>query len=128
MYQANKNKEFVIEYLNALSGVTKIPEILDRFVADDELRDHIIFFDAVLPKYELIADELIAEGDRVVVKAHVKGRHEGEFKGIPPTHKQVEFGAVVCYTVQNEKIVNHWMIVDMATMMEQLGVSDFQTA
>ena len=127
MYQATKNKEFILEYLNALSGVIKTAEGLKRFVADEELINHILFFDAVLPKYELIADEFIAEGDRVVVKAHIKGRHEGEFKGIPPTHKQVEFGAVVCYTVQNNKIVNHWMIVDLATMMEQLGVSDFQT-
>jgi len=128
MYQINKNKEFIMEYLNALSGVTKTPESLNRFVADNDLRDHIIFFDAVLPKYEFIADELIAEGDKVVVKAHIKGRHEGEFKGIPPTHKQVKFGAVVCYTVQDNKIVDHWMIADLATMMEQLGVSDFQTA
>jgi predicted ester cyclase len=128
MSQVNKNKELVLEYLNSLSGVTKTPEGLSRFVDDEELRNHILFFDAVLPKYEFIADEMTAEGDRVVLKARVKGRHEGEFNGIPPTHKQVEFGVAICYTIENNKIVNHWMIADLATLMEQLGVANLETA
>ena len=128
MYQINKNKELILEYFNALSGVIKTPEVLNRFVEDEELRNHILFIDAVFPGYAIIADEMTAEGNRVAVRAHVKGQHEGEFKGIPPTHRQVEFGVAICYTIENNKIVNHWMIVDLAALMEQLSVTELETA
>ena len=128
MNQLNRNKEFVLEYFNALSGVVKTSDAINQFVDDTELHDHIIFFDTVLPRYQIFADEMIAEDNRVVVKARIKARHEGEFKGIPPTHKEVEFGFAICYTIENNKIVRHWMIADLVSLMEQLGVSSLEPA
>src|SRR5262245_51859501 len=106
MDQQTRNKEIVLEYFNALSGKAKPRELLEQYVEDEELLNHIEFFETVLPKYEIGADELIAEGNRVVVKARGKGRHEGEFNGIPPTHKEVDFGFVICYYFENNKIVH----------------------
>jgi hypothetical protein len=38
-----KNKQFILEYYNALSGVEKTEELIDRYVNDEELKNHIIF-------------------------------------------------------------------------------------
>jgi hypothetical protein len=86
-----KNKELVIEYFNAISGVKKTREIMGKYLSDIHLIEHIEFFDSVFPGYEIYADEMLAEGNRVVVRARVKGRHEGELNGIPPTYKSIEF-------------------------------------
>jgi hypothetical protein len=126
MDQLKKNKELILEYVNAISGVLKTPAIVNKYVEDPELRAHISFFDSVLPRYEVFADEIIAEGSRVVVRARCIGKHEGEFKGIPPTHKNVEFGFAICYTVEKDKIVRHWLIADQLTFMEQLGIAEVQ--
>jgi hypothetical protein len=122
MTQQKGNKEFVIRYLNALSGVTKTREIMEEYLADEELINHIIFFDTVFPKYEMFADEITAEGNRVVVRARLKGCHKGEFNGMQPTNRNVEFPFFISYDIENGKIVHHWLIADQMMLMEQLGV------
>jgi Predicted ester cyclase len=122
MEQNRANKEFIIRYINALSGVVKTRELQEIFISDEELINHIIFFDTVFPKYEMFADEITAEGSRVVVRARLKGRHEGELNGIKPTYRNVEFPFVISYDIENEKIVSHWLIADQMMLMEQLGV------
>lgn len=122
MEQQKKNKEFVIRYFNAISGVTKTRELSQQFMTDEELIEHIAFFDSVFPKYELFADEMIAEGNKVVVRGRLKGKHEGELNGIPPTYKEVNFPFVISYEIENDKFVHHWLIADQAAMMEQLGL------
>ncbi|NVO19532.1 MAG: ester cyclase [Bacteroidetes bacterium] len=122
MEQQRENKEFVIRYLNALSGKTKTRELMEQYMTDEELLGHIAFFDTAFPKYEMFADEITAEGNRVVVRARMKGCHEGEFNGIMPTYKNVEFPFVVSYDIENGMIVHHWLIADSMALMEQLGV------
>jgi hypothetical protein len=123
MEQVQKNKEFIIRYCNALSGEIKTRESIEQYVSDNNLIEHILFFDSVLPRYDLIIDEITAEDDRVVILARVKGRHEGEFNGMPPTYKSIEFAAAVGYRIENDKIVSHWLIADQVSLLEQLGVS-----
>lgn len=122
MNTLQENKELVIEYFNAVSGVKKTRKLLEKYVSDNHLMEHIEFFDTVFPAYEIFADEITAEGSRVVVKARIKGRHEGELSGIPPTHKNVEFPFATGYEIENNKIINHWLVADQMMLMEQLGV------
>ena len=117
-----KNKELVIEYFNAISGVKKTGQLMEKYVSDNHLIEHIEFFDTVFPAYEIFADEITAEGNRVVVKARIKGRHVGELNGIPPTQKKVEVPFAIGYEIQENKIIHHWMIFDQMMLMEQLGV------
>lgn len=128
MDQQKRNKEFIIRYFNAISGAAKTPELLKEYIDDEELIEHISFFDSVFPEYELFADEITAEGGRVVVRARCKGRHEGAFNGIPPTHRSVEFPFAIGYEIENGKIVHHWLIADQMMLMEQLGVMQMAQA
>jgi predicted ester cyclase len=122
MEQHKQNKEFIIRYFNAVSGFFKTRELLEQYTTDEELIGHIAFFDTVFPQYEIFADEMTAEGNRVVVRARIKGVHEGELNGILPTHRNVEFSFVVSYDIENGKIAHHWLIADQMALMEQLGV------
>ena len=121
MEQQKQNKEFIIRYFNALSGTTKTSEMVKKFTTDEDLIGHIAFFDTAFPKYELFADEMTAEDNRVVVRARFKGCHEGAFNGVLPTHRSIEFPFVISYEIENVKIVRHWLIADSMAMMEQLG-------
>ena len=125
MEQLQKNKEFIIRYFNAVSGVLKPREILEKYTNDEVLIEHIIFFDSAFPAYEIFADEITAEGNRVVVRARLKGIHKGELNGIIATGRKVEFPFVVSYELGNGKIVHHWLIADQMSLMEQLGVGNY---
>ena len=122
MEQQKENKAFIIRYYNAISGVLKPRDLLKNYIEDESLMEHITFFDAAFPGYEMSVDEMTAEGNRVVVRARFKGCHEGDFNGIFPTHRKVDFPCVVSYEIENNKIVHHWVIGDQVALMEQLGV------
>jgi hypothetical protein len=123
MDQTKKNKEFIISYFNALGGTSKTRESMAPYMNDPGLVEHILFFESVFPNYEIFADEMMAEGNKVIVRARFKGRHEGEFNGAPPTGKVVEFPFAIGYEIENEKITHHWLIADQAALMEQLGLT-----
>ena len=125
MEQLQKNKEFIVRYFNAVSGVPKPREILEKYTNDEVLIEHIVFFDSAFPAYEIFADEMTAEGNRVVVRARFKGVHKGELNGILATGRKVDFPFVVSYELENGKIVHHWLIADQMSLMEQLGVGNY---
>jgi len=127
MENLKKNREFIVRYFNALSGVEKTVELCNEFMTDTELREHIIFFDGAFPKYDLFIEEMIAEGNKIMVRARFTGTHINEFNGIPPTNKSVDVPLVVRYTIENNLITDHWLIADQVLMMEQLGVMEPQT-
>jgi predicted ester cyclase len=122
MEQQQKNKEFIINYFNALSGVSKTRELMEKYITDEALIGHGEFFEAAFPLYEVYIDEMMAEGNRVIVQARVKGTHLGDLGGIPPTHKTVDFPAVIKYEIEDNMIVHHWMLSDQMELMQQLGV------
>jgi predicted ester cyclase len=123
MEQQQKNKEFIINYFNDLAtGVPKTRAVLEKYMTDEALIAHIEFFEVAFPAYEVYIDEMTAEGNRVVVQARIKGTHQGDLGGIPPTYKTVNFPFVIRYEIENNKIVNHWMLADQMELMQQLGV------
>lgn len=122
MDKVKKNKAFIVEYFNAISGVPKTNVLIDKYISDEKLKSHIYFFEGAFPKYEMFIDEMTAEGNRVVVRARVKGKHEGELNGIPATHKEIEIPFAISYEIENNKIVSHWLLCDQMIVLEQLGV------
>lgn len=117
------NKALITEYLEAISGKEKPAELQDEYIADSdqELKDHIMMFEAGFPLYELIAEDMIAEGDEVAVRATFRGVHEGEFFGVPATGNEVEISLIIIYRIEDGMIAEHWMQADVMGLMQQLG-------
>jgi predicted ester cyclase len=66
---------------------------------------------------------MIATEDRVVVRGHWTGTHQGEFMGIPPTGKQVQVSYIDIWVVENDQLMKNWVEMDMLGMLRQLGVA-----
>src|ERR1700741_797152 len=101
MDQTKRNKEFMLRYVDALSGVEKTRELCERYIKDEALIQHILFFDSIFPRYNVLIDEITAEGNRVILRVRMKGRHEGELNGIPPTFKEILVPFVNGYEIEN---------------------------
>ena len=67
-------------------------------------------------------DEMIAEGDRVMVRWTFRGVHEGEYMGIPPTHKPVIFSGIYIFRIQDGRISEVWNLWDQVGEWQQLGI------
>jgi len=74
------------------------------------------------PDLHYALDDMIVEGDKVVVRCTVTGTHKGEFMGIPPTNKKVKVQAIAIDRVVGGKIVEEWGMSDTLGLMQQLGV------
>ena len=83
------NKTFIRRYLDALSGVDKTPELVRQFVTDEQLVQHVATIEAGFPRYQLSADDIVAEDDKVTLRSTFRGTHAGEFAGLAPTQRQV---------------------------------------
>lgn len=119
---ADANKELIRRYLTDFRKDSG-PATLDRYIAEDELKQHIAMYNSVIPGYYLDPEDIIAEGDKVVVRATVRGVHAGPFMNTPPTGKSVAFPLIIIYRIANDKIVEHWMQVDMLSFMQQIGAT-----
>jgi predicted ester cyclase len=117
-----ENKALIQRYFEALSGKDKPAEIVNIYVADEELKQHIEMFEGAFPRYQLIAEDMVAEDDKVAVRATFKGFHKGDLMGIPPTGKEATISLMLFYRIANGKIVEHRMNADQLGLMQQLGV------
>jgi predicted ester cyclase len=91
------------------------PELAEEFKRDlTELR-------RAFPDYAGTNVEQIAEGDKVANRFVFLGTHLGEFEGVTPTGKRIEFIGQSIDRVVEGRIVESWVEVDMLGVMRQLG-------
>jgi len=76
---------------------------------------------SAFPDFKATIDDMIAEGDKVVIRQTWRGTHKGEFMGIPPTGKSVSIKVIDIIRVDGGKFVEHWGQMDTMGMMQQLG-------
>jgi predicted ester cyclase len=79
-------------------------------------------FEKGFPQYRLKAEDMVEEGDKVVVRARFLGTHTGEFNGIPATGKEVDLPFMIMYRIEGGKIAEHWLEANHLALLTQLGI------
>lgn len=87
----------------------------------DGLRQRVEMLRSALAPHFTIED-IIAEGDRVVVRWINRGTHVGELMGIPPTGKTFSMAGIDIIQMRDAKMAEHWHVVDVFGQMQQLGL------
>ena len=133
-----ENKQLIRRYIEAIDdNQTGDWSILDEFIAEDFVahnppipgvsldRDGMkqaaeIFRVATPGRHEIKMQ--VAEGDLVVSHIVGIGVHAGELLGIPATNKEIESDGIAIHRVRDGKIVEYWSVVDVARVLQQVGV------
>jgi predicted ester cyclase len=68
-----------------------------------------------------ILDKVIAEGDYAAVSGRFRGKHVGEFNGVPATGRQVEFGFIDFMHFENGKLTDEHIEMSPMSIMAQIG-------
>lgn len=84
-------------------------------------------FRAAFPDFRSTIEEMVAEGDTVMVRLKAGGTHMAEFpfaelKGIPATGRRLEWDEVQIYRFKDGKPAAVWLILDGVARLQQLGV------
>lgn len=69
-------------------------------------------------------DDVIAEGDKVVLRTTTQGTMKGEFGGMPPSGKSATWASVHVVRFANGNQVEHWAVHDRLSMLQQLGFAE----
>ena len=77
---------------------------------------------AAFPDFNGTIEDMVAEGDKVVSRTTYRGTHRGDFQGIPPTGRKVEFAGITLSRFEGGKNAESWDLLDNLGMMQQLGV------
>lgn len=74
------------------------------------------------PDITTLEDDLLIDGDRVVLIARAAGTHSGDLLGVPPTGRQMEIVMASLMTVADGFVVDERRIYDFTGLLVQIGV------
>jgi predicted ester cyclase len=111
------------------------PAAADRFVATDfiehnprlpqGLAGRKEFFTkvfAAFSDYHAEIQDLVAEGDMVVVRIQFTGTNDGPYEGRPATGNKLVFSTSDYYRIENGKIAERWDVVETLAYAVALGL------
>lgn len=81
----------------------------------------IQMFRAAFPDLRATPEDVLAEGNQVATRGTFRGTHLGDFMGVAATGKQVAVAYIDIWRVENGKLVENWVQMDMLGLMQQLG-------
>lgn len=86
-----------------------------------DLRARVALILAAMNPLRFEVQDMIAEGDRVVVRWVQQGSQSGSFMGIPPTGRQYTFAGIDVHRLRDGLMAEHWHVVDLFSLLQQLG-------
>ncbi len=76
---------------------------------------------SAFPDFQLVIEDQIAEGDKVVTRVTFQATHRGEYRGVAPTGKQVRYSGIAIDRIVEGKVVEMWHIADTLALLQQIG-------
>ena len=66
---------------------------------------------------------LCHQGDRVICESRIQGTHQGPFRGLPPTGRQIDLPVVAIFQFDGPDLLSERAYYDRLTLFIQLGVA-----
>jgi steroid delta-isomerase-like uncharacterized protein len=87
----------------------------------DGVRQLYRSFRSAFPDMVATIEFQTGEGDLVTTRKTYKGTHKGDFLGVPATERTVNFDVIDVLRVQDGRIMEHWGVMNIASLMQQLA-------
>ncbi len=82
----------------------------------------VLLYREAFPDLLFTIEDLFAEDDRALVRWTLRGTHEGELFGVPPSKMKITVTGMDMYRVSEGKIQECWTNWDTLGFMQQLGL------
>jgi steroid delta-isomerase-like uncharacterized protein len=77
---------------------------------------------AAFPDMRMVAEDVIASGDKVVARVRYTGTNQGAFMGMPATGKRVDVQLMDMFLFGDDgRVREHWGVMDALALMQQIG-------
>src|SRR5829696_7441251 len=140
---AEENKAIFRRYAEEVGNQQNfelVDEIFERYIShqpdgstlqrgpEDVKRFHREFRSA-FSDFHINIEDQIAEGDKVVSHYTIRGTHQGDFRGLAPTGKEIELKGVTTFRFSPEgKVIETWDSYDQLSLMRQSTEQELRLA
>ena len=76
-----------------------------------------------IPDLELPIEDMVAEGEKVLVRLRVRGTHGGDLMGIAATGRKIDIGVLDLFQFRGGRLIEHWASLDNLGLLRQIGVT-----
>jgi len=98
-----------VDYTNKIEGVEGVKQFGNMLIKG-------------FPDIHWTIEDIVAEEDKVWVRTTITGTHRGEYRGVPPTGKDITIRCVDILRIVDGKIVEAWAVDDLLDFYKKLGV------
>jgi steroid delta-isomerase-like uncharacterized protein len=117
----NKRKPELITEVIASSHALHHPYSTGSAIGPEAYQQHYLTLVTGFPDLRLGIEDIITEGDKVVVSWTLTGTHKGEFMGVGPTNKKVSVDGITINHIGNGKIMDSYVSYDTLGLLRQIG-------
>jgi steroid delta-isomerase-like uncharacterized protein len=78
-------------------------------------------FLAGFPDLHSTIEDMVSEGDKLVLRWRLEGTHTGEFMGIAPSNAKINLRITEIFRIANGQLVEAWDQYDKFGLMQQIG-------
>jgi steroid delta-isomerase-like uncharacterized protein len=78
------------------------------------------------PDTHIDLNEMVAEGDTVVLRWTATGTHTGNLMGIPASGKSMNLPGIALWRFRDGRLIECWNHFDQVTLLQQIGVMQAQ--
>ena len=90
----------------------------------EEVKGAVVGLRAAFPDLNFEIDDLISDGDRVVLRWTATGTHEGTFADVAPTGRQVTWIGCDWFRLRAGQLTEAFVVADGGALYEQLTSSE----
>ncbi len=86
------------------------------------VKDHLTSLKGAFPDLVFDIDDIVTEGDGIVVRWTARGTNTGDYFGMPATGKPIEITGMNTWVTRDGKAIEGWVNRDDMGLLQQLGV------
>ena len=87
----------------------------------DGIRGLWAAFLQAFPDLTSTVDDVVTQGDKLVLRWTIKGTHTGEFLGVPATNRKIILPVIEIFRIADGQLVEAWDQWDRLHLMQQIG-------
>jgi steroid delta-isomerase-like uncharacterized protein len=90
-------------------------------ITRDALKQALAGRRSAFPDVHVTVDDQVAEGEKVSTRRTWRATHQGPYRGIAATGKQVKWAQISVVRFSRGRIVEDWAVADELSILQQLG-------
>lgn len=116
----NDNNAAIIDRIFAPTFVARVSGSPTPTLTREGFKAYLKSFRTSFPDIDMRVHDVVTTDDTLILRVTIHGTHKGDFQGLPASNRRVAFDGIAYHRMKDGKIVEHWGVMDLVSLMQQL--------